>query len=104
MPRVGASGIGGASNGGSGSGNVTGVPPTTVDAIVRWNNTSGTSIKNSPGTLVQDSGAIEAQAFVFNRQILEDVTVPDHYSVVSSDVELVSGDIILDGDATLILV
>ena len=85
------------------SGNVNGVPPTDINAITRWANTSGTLIKNSPHTLVQDSGAIEAQAFVFEREIQNDVTVPDGYVVISTDVELTTGDIILDGDATLLL-
>ena len=102
MPRIGSSGTGGAS-GGSGSGNVTGIPPTTVDAIARWNDTTGSSIKDSPGTLVQNSGAIESQAFVFNRHILNDVTVPDNFAMINTDVELISGDIILDGSAVLLL-
>lgn len=102
MPRIGSSGTGGAS-GGSGSGNVTGIPPTTVDAIARWNDTTGSSIKDSPGTLVQDSGAINAQAFVFNTEIINDVTVPNNYVMINTDVEMVSGDIILDGNAVLLL-
>lgn len=85
------------------SGSVIGIPPTNINAIARWDDTTATTIKNSPGTLVQDGGGIEAQMFVFNRQILNDVTIPDHYSAVSSDVELISGDIILLGDAQLIL-
>lgn len=87
----------------SGSGNVTGIPPTTIDSIARWANTTGTEIQNSPGTLVQDSGAIQMQAALQDRQILADVTVPSHYTMVQTDVYLISGDIILDGDATLLL-
>lgn len=85
------------------SGNVTGLPPTDVGAIARWVDTGGDVIQNSPGTLVQDSGAIQAQAFVFQRQIISDVTLPDHYSMVNSDIELVSGDLIMLGDSQLIL-
>lgn len=103
MARIGASGTGGADNGGSGSGNVTGIPPTRFDSITRWADTVGQTIKDS-NTLVQDGGAVQTQMFVFNRQILNDVFVPDHYSAVSSEVELVSGDIYLLGDSTLILV
>jgi hypothetical protein len=87
----------------SSGGDVTGIPPTTIDAIARWNDTTGTTIKNSPGTLVQDSGAIEMQAALQDRQILNDVIVPNHYTMLQTDVFLISGDIILDGDSTLLL-
>lgn len=91
------------STGSTGSGNVTGLPPTTVTAIARWASTDGTQIENSLA-LVQDGGAIQAQGFVFNRQILNDVYVPNHHTIISTDVELVSGDITLSGDAQLLLV
>lgn len=86
----------------SGSGNVTGIPPTTPTAIARWVDTGGTTIENSLA-LVQDGGVVQAQGFVFDRQIINDIVVPDHYSMVNSDVELISGDIYLEGDAQLIL-
>jgi hypothetical protein len=92
------------SSGSGPSGNVTGLPPTDINAIARWADTGGDIIKNSPGTLVQDSGAIQAQAFVFERQILNDVTIPDHYSMINSDIEMISGDLIMLGDSQLILV
>jgi hypothetical protein len=82
---------------------VDGPGSSTDKAIARWNGTSGKLLQDSPGTLVQDSGAIEAQSFVFDRQIINDVTVPDHYSSINSDVELISGDFILLGDSQLIL-
>ena len=85
------------------TGNVTGLPPTDINAIARWADTSADSIKNSPGTFIEDSGAIQSQAFAFNRQILNDVTVPNHFSVISTDIELVSGDLILLGDSQLLL-
>lgn len=87
----------------SGSGNVTGVPPTDIRAIARWADTTGTTIENSPATLVQDGGGIEAQGFITNRQILNDITIPDKFVMTSTDVELVSGDLILEGDGTLLL-
>jgi hypothetical protein len=102
MARIGTSGTGGASNG-SGSGNVSGIPPTTIDAIARWADTTGTTIQNSPGTLIQDSGAIEAQAFLADKQILNLVTVPAHYTMLQTEIFLISGDVVLDGDATLLL-
>jgi len=91
------------STGGGGSGDVVGPGSSTDKAITRWNGTSGNLIEDSKAIL-QDSGAIQAQAFAFNRQILADVTVPDKYSVISTDVELISGDIILLGDAELKLI
>lgn len=103
MPRIGSSGTGGASNGGGGSGNVTGLPPTDVGAIARWVDTTGSTIQNSPGTLVQDGGMIQAQGFAFNRQILNDIVVPNHYTMMNTDIEMVSGDLTLLGSAVLLL-
>jgi hypothetical protein len=94
MARIGASGTGGASNG-SGSGNVTGIPPTTIDAIARWDDTVGQTIKNSPGTLIQDSGAIEAQGFITNRQVSGTVTVNATESWITSAVEMQPGSVII---------
>ena len=84
-------------------GSVTSTGSSTDKAIARWDGTSGTIIQNSPYSIVQDGGAIAAQGFVFNRQILNDVTVPGHYTMINTDVELVSGDLYLLGDAALLL-
>lgn len=101
MPRIGSSGSGGASNS---SGNVTGVQPTTVDSIARWADTTGTTIKNSPNTLVQDSGAIESAGFITNRQISGTVTVNSGESWIAPALNIVSGGmIILKADAQLII-
>lgn len=89
---------------GAGSGDVTGPASSDDQAIARFDGTTGKVIQNSPGTFVQDSGAVNAQAFVFNRQIINDVIVPNHYSIIASDVEILTGDIILQGDAELILI
>ena len=103
MSRIQTSGTGGASSGGGGSGNVTGLPPTTDKAIARWSGTTASYIQDSPYSIVQDGGAIQAQGFVFNRQILNDVVVPNKYTMINTDIELVSGDIYLLGDAQLLL-
>jgi hypothetical protein len=87
---------------GSSTGNVTGIPPTTIDAIAIWADTTATEIQNSLA-IIQAGGAVVAQAFLANRQILNDVVVPNHYTMIQTDVYLVSGDIILDGDAELFL-
>jgi hypothetical protein len=101
MSRIQSSGTGG-NNGGGGSGNVTGVPPTNVNDIAVWGDTTGTTIKDSLA-IVQTGGAVQSQGFVFDRQIINDITVPDHYTIINSDLELISGDIYLDGDSQLIL-
>jgi hypothetical protein len=87
----------------SSSGGVTGIAPTTITGIAQWADTTGTTIKDSPYTLIQNGGAIQAQGFVFDRQILNDITVPNKFTIVNTDAELISGDIILLGDAQLLL-
>lgn len=63
-----------ATNASSGSGNVTGIPPTTINAIASWADTTGTTIQNTL-TNVQASGAIEAQGFITNQDVIGLVTV-----------------------------
>ena len=90
---------------GAGSGNVTGIPPTTINAIARWADTIGTTIYNSPGTLVQDSGAIEAQGFITNRTVTGTVTVNTGESWIAPSLTIAAGGVIvLASDAELILV
>lgn len=90
---------------GSGSGNVTGIPPTDINAIARWDNTTGTIIKNSPGTFVQDSGAIEAQGFITTRLVTGTVTVNAGESWIAPALTISPGStIILDPDAELIII
>lgn len=90
---------------GSGSsGGVSGVPPTTIDAIARWADTAGTLIKDSPGTFIQDSGAIEASGFIGNRSVTDVLTVPSDYYMITSGLELeVTGSIELEVDSELII-
>jgi hypothetical protein len=93
------------STAGGGSGNVTGIPPTTIDAIARWANTTGTEIKNSPGTYVQDSGAIEAQAFITVRSVTGLVTINPDETWIAPNIELSSGGaIIMDDNGNIIIV
>lgn len=80
--------------GGSGSGNVTGIPPTTPNAIARWVDSGGTVIQDSPNTQVQDSGAIEAQGFITNREVNGTVTVKGTESWISPSVEMQPGSVI----------
>lgn len=100
MSRISASE--GSKTSGGGSGNVTGEPPTTVNAIAIWGNALGTLLENSIPT-VQAGGAILAQAFLGDRQIVEDVVVPNHYTMIQTEIYLISGDLTLEGDAQLLL-
>src|SRR5271165_6246790 len=85
---------------GSGSGNVTGVPPTNIGAIAQWADTSGTTIANSPGTFVQASGAIEAQGFITNRTVSGTVTVNSGESWIAPALTVAPGGVIvLDSDS-----
>jgi hypothetical protein len=89
--------------GSSGSGNVTGIPPTTIGAIAQWADTIGETIANSPGTFVQASGAINAQEFIFNRSIEGLVTVPDGYTMLATSIIIDTGNLVLDGTAQVLL-
>ena len=90
---------------GSTTGNVTGIPPTDLNAIARWADLTGTTIENSPGTFVQDSGAIEAQGFITNRNVPTTVTVHTGQSWIAPSLVIASGGvIILESDAQLIII
>lgn len=89
----------------TGTGNVTGLPPTTLRAIARWADITGTTIENSPGTLVQDGGAIEAQGFITNRNVSGTVTVNTGESWIAPSLQILGGGvIILNPDAQLIII
>lgn len=95
---------GGKSTSGGGSGNVSGVPPTDIDAIARWDDTTGTTIKNSAGTLVQDGGAIQASGFITNRIVTTLISVPSNYSWIAPELQLeLSGSIEIESDGELII-
>lgn len=88
----------------SGSGNVTGIPPTTPTAIARWVDTLGTTIENSLA-LVQDGGAIEAQGFITERTVTATVLVNSGESWIAPSIVIAPGGVvILSPDAELILV
>ena len=91
--------------GGSSSGGVTGIPPTTIDAIARWADTTGTTIKDSPGTLVQDGGSIQASGFMGDRSITTLVHVPAEYYMIAAELEIeLTGAIEIEPDGELIIV
>jgi len=101
MARIGSSGGGGS----SGTSGVTGVPPTDIGAIARWNDTTGTSIKNSPGTLVQDGGAIQSAGFITNRSVSTIVSIASTYSMIAPELEIeLTGSIEIEPDGELIII
>jgi hypothetical protein len=90
--------------GGSGGGNVTGVPPITVTAITRWASLDGTVIENSLA-LLQDGGAIEAQGFITMRPIINQIIVNPGESWLAPSIELeLSGAIEIEENGELIIV
>jgi hypothetical protein len=92
------------SSGGGGSGNVTGIPPTTPGAIARWVDTGGTTIENSAGTLVQDGGAIQASGFLTDRSVTTLIHIPAEYSMIAPELELeITGTIEIEVDGELII-
>jgi hypothetical protein len=88
----------------SGSGNVTGVPPTTIGAIAQWADITGMTIANSPGTYVQAGGSIEASGFIGNRSVTTLIHIPSEYYMIASELELEpSGNIEIEPDGELII-
>jgi hypothetical protein len=86
------------------SSGVTGIPPTTIDAIARWADTTGTTIKNSPGTYVQDGGALQTQGFIGDRSITTLVHVPSEYYMIAAELEIeLTGAIEIEPDGELII-
>lgn len=89
---------------GTGTGNVSGEAPTTVGAIAVWDNTLASLIKNSQ-TNIQDSGAIEAQAFITRRTVVGNVTVNSDESWIAPSIEIsLTGSVIISSDAEVIIV
>jgi hypothetical protein len=89
---------------GSGSGNVTGIPPTTIGAITVWASTDGTEIQNSL-TNVQASGAIEAHGFITIRAITSLVTVNSGESWIAPEIEIeLAGAIQIEPDGEMVII
>jgi hypothetical protein len=89
---------------GSGSGNVTGIPPTTPTAIARWVDTGATEIENSL-SLVQDGGAIESQGFITIRSVTNPVIVNPGESWIAPEMEIeLSGSIQIEPDGEMIII
>lgn len=90
--------------GNAGSGNVTGISPTDVNAIARWDDTTGTTIKNSE-TYVQDGGGIEAQGFITRKLITDSITIHSDEAMVTSGFSIeLTGELIIEADGELVVV
>lgn len=88
----------------SGSGNVTGISPTTVTAIARWEDTTGTTIENSLA-LVQDGGAIEAQGFITMRSVINLIIINPGESWIAPEMEIeLTGAIEIEPDGEMIII
>lgn len=94
----------GASTGGSGTGNVTGIPPTGIRDIAIWADTTGTTIEDS-GSLVQVGGAIQSPGFLTDRSVTTVVSVPSYYSWIAPELQIeLSGAIEIEADGELIII
>lgn len=87
----------------SNSGFVVGPVSSTDNAIARFDGTTGQLIQNSIA-IVQDGGAIQAQAFLTNRVIDELVFIPPNYTMLASNIEIEDGEIVIDTDAELVII
>lgn len=87
----------------SGSGDVVGPSSATDNAIARYDGLTGKLIQNSIPT-IQDGGAIEAQAFLNNRVIQEQVIINSNYTMIASNIEIEDGEIVIDTDAELVII
>lgn len=85
-------------------GDVSGPGSSTDKAIARWNGITGEFLNDSK-TKVQDSGAIEAQAFITRRNVTDAVTVGAGQTWVSPSIVVeLTGSIVVDADGEIIIV
>jgi hypothetical protein len=88
----------------TGTGDVTGIAPTTSGAIATWVDTNATTIQNT-NTNVQASGAIEAQGYITNRNISGTVTVNGNESWIAPALTLEPGsNVVIEPGGELIII
>lgn len=86
------------------TGDVTGLPPTTIGAIASWADTTATTIQNTL-TNVQASGAIEAQAYITRRSVVGTVTVNADETWIAPSIEItLTGSVVIDSDGDIIII
>lgn len=86
----------------SGSGDVVGPSSATDNAIARYDGTTGKLIQNSLA-IIQDGGAIQANGFIENRVVDELITIPSNYTMISANLEIDDGEIIIESDGELLI-
>lgn len=88
---------------GNSGGDVVGPSSADDNAIARFDGTTGKLIQNSK-TILQDGGAIEAQAFITRTKITDDVLVRTDEAWIAPALELtLTGSVILEPDSELII-
>jgi hypothetical protein len=82
-----------------------GGPVSSTDkAIVRWNGTGGDLLQDSK-TYVQDSGAIEAQAFITRRKITDQVVIGSDKAMITDGISIeTDGELVIEADGELVIV
>lgn len=85
------------------SGGVQGPSSSTDKAIARYNGTTGQIIQNSK-TLVQDGGAIEAQGFVVNKMITDQIVVHGNQSFITDGFSIEGGDLVIEADGEVVII
>jgi hypothetical protein len=94
----------GSTAGGSGTGDVVGIPPTTINAIATWANGSATLIQDSLATVLA-SGDVHAQGFVTNRIVNGTITVGATETWIAPALQLEPGaNIIIQPGGELLLI
>lgn len=88
----------------SGSGDVTGIPPSDDKAIARYQGTTGKIIQNSK-TQIQDGGSIEAQGFITKKSITDNVTINSDEVMITDGFSLeLMGELVIEEDGELVIV
>lgn len=76
---------------------------TTDNFIPRWVGTNQDKIDSSKSS-IQDGGGIQAQAFLFHRNIQDTVIIPSEYSMIATDVVIDGGEIVINQDSELVII
>lgn len=90
--------------GNTATGDVTGPVSSTDNAIARYDGTTGKIIQNSK-SIVQDGGAVEAQAHITSKLITDSVVIGQNQVVVTSGFSIeAGGELVIEADGEIVLV
>lgn len=88
----------------SASGFVVGPSTATDKAIARYDGTTGKLIQDSPGTRVQDSGAIVAQGHITDKLIIGEVVIGSDQCMITSGFSIeLTGELVIEADGELVV-